>query len=175
MRRRGVKGVKLAMPITLVVVGVWLLTGCIFIPTFDKTIRGRNVSEYIGSAKQARPIRLHAATRNDVLRILGEPHFASPDSTRIAYVWYVRNGMWLWPLCFTAFPQDGSRALLLTFDEAGVLRTSEVLKLNGNWLYGRVERPPFMPDDMVPQPVAGAAPPSPTTQSVAPSRSGSGL
>ena len=141
---------RLALPVALIAIGVWLLAGCVFIPSFDKTIRGRNVSKYVGSDKQKRPIRLHAATRDDVLRVLGEPRYASPDRTRIAYEWDVRNGYWVWPLCFAAYAQEGKRVLLLTFDEGGVLRTSEVLKATGNWMYGKVSRIPDLPGDMLP-------------------------
>src|SRR5215204_20189 len=133
---------RLLLPLALAAIGAWLLAGCIFVPTFDKTIRGKNVSKYVGSQRQKRPLRLHAATRDDVLRVLGEPHYASPDRTRIAYEWDVRNGYWVWPLCFAAYAQEGRRVLLLTFDEEGVLRTSEGLKNNGNWMYGRVSRIP---------------------------------
>lgn len=162
--------VRLALPLVLAGVGVSLLAGCVFIPTFDKTIRGKNVSKYVGSAKQDRPIRLHAATRDDVMRVLGEPRYASPDRTRIAYEWEVLNGYWVWPLCFAGYRQEGRRALLLTFDEAGVLRTSEVLKNNGNWFYGIAPGLPALPRDML---TAGATRPatSPANQpATSPSR-----
>ena len=141
---------RLLLPLALAAIGAWLLAGCIFVPTFDKTIRGRNVSKYVGSAKQNRPLRLHAATRDDVLRVLGEPHYASPDRTRLGYQWDVLNGYWVWPLCFSGYRQEGRRVLLLTFDEAGVLRTSEVLKNNGNVFFQRIIGMPGLPRDMLP-------------------------
>ena len=141
---------RLLAPAALALLGAWLLSGCIFLPTFDNTIRGENAARSVGGKRSSKPIRLHVATRDDVLRFLGDPAFASPDLTRIAYTWDVRNGYWVWPLCFAGYAQEGRRIILLTFDESAVLRTAEVLRSDGNFLHSRVSGHGLIPWDMLP-------------------------
>jgi len=135
-------------PAVLLAVGVWLLAGCVFIPTSDKPIRGSDAAREVGAEKSSRPIGLHRATRDEVIRLLGAPHYESADQTRIAYEWAVSDGVWVFPLCFTGYRQEGVRALLLTFDEAGVLRTSEVLRANGNFIHPEAAGLHVEPSDM---------------------------
>ena len=65
------------------------------------------------------------------------------------YAWEVRNGVIVWPLCFWGYGQFGGRALLLNFDETGVLQTSRLLKRDGNWYVNKAYAPD-LPEDVRP-------------------------
>ena len=133
MRQRSL---RLVTPAMLLVVGLWLLQGCLFIPTFNKVDSGgHNAAADVGEADSKKPLRVGTATIDDVSRILGRPTFVNPDGSAVAYRWGVTNGIWIWPLCFQAYAQEGKRMLVVEFDHAGVLRSFHVEKTNGNWLY----------------------------------------
>ena len=89
---------KCLPPMLMAAAGVWLLAGCVFIPTFNNPVRGRDVSGQVGSPESKRPLRIDQARREDVLRVLGAPWATSPDGTELAYTWVVRNGVWVMPL-----------------------------------------------------------------------------
>lgn len=136
------------MPGALLAVGVWLLAGCIFIPTFNKVDKGdRNYSKKVGDAGSRKPLRVGRATRDQVMRLLGPPELVSPDGRRAAYEWHVTNGIWIFPLCFRAVVQRGERTLFLDFDESGVLRGFHISKIDGNFVWGE----PYGLDDHEPE------------------------
>lgn len=113
--------------------GTWMLVGCIYIPTFNKRVTGRDVSRQVGQADSTRAVRVGRATRADVVRVLGEPTNVSTDGRHIAYSWTVLNGLWVFPLCFRATPQHETRALVLTFDANDTLVSYETTR-NGQSL-----------------------------------------
>lgn len=121
---------KRAIPISLVLLGAVLLSGCLFVPAFDRVERGVNVADKIGPANSRRPLRVGTATMSQVLALLGPPQYSSDDGRRIAYSWIVINGYWVYPLCFAAEPQRGARGIQLTFDANGVLLRYDVKKYN---------------------------------------------
>jgi hypothetical protein len=129
---------RLVRPVALLALGIWLLQGCLFIPTFNAVKEGENLSKKLGDAASRRPIRIGVTTRDQVVAILGPPPFVRPDGTAAAYDWTVTNGIWVWPLCFTAYAQEGKRALVLGFDESGVVRSYRVEKRDGNVMYNKV-------------------------------------
>jgi len=118
----------LALPTVLITLGVALLQGCLFIPTFNKVQEGENVTKKIGDSGSRKPIRINRATRADVERVFGPPRAISQDGREIAYGWRVLEGAWVMPLCFAVDDQRGVRAAILTFDDAGVLRSLRVVK-----------------------------------------------
>lgn len=130
MKRR----LRVLVPILLSAWGLALLSGCLFIPTFNKTTEGTNVSGEVGKPGSKAPLIVGRARREDVVRVLGTPHYASPNGSRAVYNWKVLNGIWVWPLCFQAYDQDGARALVLEFDRSGVLHSFYVAKRNNDWL-----------------------------------------
>jgi hypothetical protein len=119
---------KLLLPTGLAGLGVWVLVGCVYIPTFGPTVRGRNASGEVGPAGSKKPIRVSASTLDDVIRVLGEPPLATSDRRVVGYPWSVRNGYLVWPLCFSGDSIYGNRTLVLRFDERQVLRSFEILK-----------------------------------------------
>lgn len=147
------------LPLSLTIAGVWMLVGCVWIPVFEKPIDGdTDYSNPVGNRGSKRPIRLKVSSREDVLRVLGPPRFTTPDQSQFAYSWRVLNGYYVWPLCFPlslpqgeapVYAQQGSRTLILTFDERGNLNGSRVTGYNGNWWSGYAGYP-SAPPGMVP-------------------------
>lgn len=125
--------IRSAIPLMIFVLGICMLEGCFFIPTFNYVEKGRNYSKQVGEAQSKLPLRVGLANRQDVIRLLGPPQYASADGLKTAYVWKVVNGIWVFPFCFGAEMQRGNRALLLQFDRSGVLTAFRIVKNDGNW------------------------------------------
>jgi hypothetical protein len=125
---------KLLIPIGLTALGVWVLVGCVYIPTFGPTVRGRNAAGDVGSAGSRKLIRVTVSTLADVIRVLGEPPLATRDWRVVGYPWSVRNGYLVWPLCFSGESIYGNRTLVLRFDEQQVLRSFQVLTQDENFM-----------------------------------------
>jgi hypothetical protein len=153
------------LPMLLVVLGIWLLAGCIYIPMFGRTVSGTNVSGKVGEPDSHKPIRIARTNRDQVIHLLGPPYAEKRDGTAIAYVWTVQNGIAVWPLCFTIQTVDGRRVLILRFDEYGVLQRSQILKHDdtADMLSARERRLPLpgdfhdaqYPEQSAPQPPRG--------------------
>ena len=126
----GTRWARIAAPAAFMLLGIWLLVGCVYVPTFDKVVTGRNAAKKVGDARSRRPLRVTRSELADVLRVLGEPRFATADRRVLAYPWTVRNGVAVWPLCLAAYPVKGQRTLVLRFDDRDVLRSFEILKRN---------------------------------------------
>ena len=146
---------KALLPAVLCAAGVWLLVGCIYIPTFGKVVNGHDAARQVGEARSKKPLRVERTTQAEVLRFLGTPHFTSSSGLEIAYAWEVQNGYAFWPLClFSGYPVNGKRTLVLRFHEDGLLRSYQVLRSDANVVqispYGhgiRVLLPPDLQDD----------------------------
>jgi outer membrane protein assembly factor BamE (lipoprotein component of BamABCDE complex) len=128
-----------------IVVGVAFLSGCVFIPMFDMPINGtRNAAKHVGDAKSKKPLRVGAATREDVRRILGPPTLAKRDGSSVAYRWSVLE--WIVVACGSQ-DQRGNRMLVLDFDDTGILRAFRIEKASDD---------PIRPKDKIPEPPAPA-------------------
>jgi hypothetical protein len=125
---------KCLPPVLLAAFGLWLLAGCVYLPTFNSRVSGTDVSGEVGKPDSKRPLRINDARREDVLRVLGPPWAESEDGRQVAYTWVVRNGVWVWPLCFQGYPQLETRTLTLTFDDNDVLASYELSQLAQNFL-----------------------------------------
>ncbi|HEX3357839.1 MAG TPA: hypothetical protein VHS31_12785 [Tepidisphaeraceae bacterium] len=123
---------KKILPISLIILGTLLLSGCFFVPAFNPTISGKDVSDKVGGPASNRPLRVGTVTMDQVIALLGQPQYVSRDDRQIAYTWEVLNGEWVYPLCFTAQPQHGERALELTFDQQNVLVDYRLSKEDGS-------------------------------------------
>jgi hypothetical protein len=122
MRRVVRFAVGVLLPAILILVGLLILTGCIFIPGFHETVARTNVAAKVGDAQSERPIRVGFATRQQIVSMFGPPQYADYMGRRIGYSWTVRNGIWLVPLCFTATPRLGYHGIELDFDDKDVLQ-----------------------------------------------------
>jgi hypothetical protein len=105
----------------LIGAGVWMLVGCIYIPTFNATTEGRNHSGKVGDANSRKPIRVGQTHRDDVMRLLGPPPFVTPDGRGAVYPWRATRGVWVMPLCFMVESMHSYHGVFLTFDERGYL------------------------------------------------------
>jgi outer membrane protein assembly factor BamE (lipoprotein component of BamABCDE complex) len=141
MKRR----TRLLIPLALIILGIYLQSGCIYIPTFDSVKRGRDVSKQVGGEGSRKPIAVGRATRDDVFRLLGDPHYANADRSQVAYTWDVRKAVWVWPLCFQAYDQDGIRSLVLRFNSDGVLQSFQVTKNYMSAIWTEVREPALPP------------------------------
>jgi hypothetical protein len=150
--------VRLLAPLMLIVLGTWLLSGCVFIPTFGVTTKGRNAASEVGEKFSWSKLKTNRATMSDVVRVLGAPPYASADGRQLAYTWQALNGWWVWPFCFTAQSDHSYRTLVLTFDEGQVLRDYKVLKDNeGLQLFVEVKKSSPVPPNLQP---TGVPPPT---------------
>jgi hypothetical protein len=118
------------LPVALLAIGLYLLVGCVYIPTFGGLKSGRNYAKQVGDAKSKAAIRVGVSTRDDVLRAFGEPYAKKADGSGYAYIWTVQNGFAVWPLCFHVESVTGNRTLVLRFDATGRVASSEILKWN---------------------------------------------
>ena len=138
------------LPFALLIVGGWLLQGCLYIPTFNAPL-SEDPSKQVGGEHSRKPLRVNGATRDDVERVLGMPERVNVDGTEIVYGWEARKGIWVYPLFFQTETDDQRRALLLRFDEHGMLRSYDVgrygeLLRSHRWNYGgRLRQSPSPP------------------------------
>ena len=141
---------RLLAPVALIVIGVWLLAGCVYIPTFSTTTSGKSVGGSVGAADSRRPLRVSRSTLDDVLRVLGKPPHATSDGRVLAYPWSVRHGIVVWPLCFAGYSVNGQRTLVLRLDERHVLRSFEILRQDDNILdlYGGARGAKMLPPEI---------------------------
>jgi hypothetical protein len=131
MRRPFRFAVGILLPAVLILAGILVLTGCLFIPTFNTTLHGTNVAAKVGDAKSSRPIRVGFATREQIIATFGKPPYMDDTGMRIGYAWTVKNGVWIYPFCFTGRDQIGNRGIELDFDEHGVLEDFHVVAADG--------------------------------------------
>ena len=107
--------------LALIVVGIWLTSGCIYIPTFNATVTGKNAANSVGQAGSKKPITPGTSTRDQVLKVLGKPFYQTSDGHYLVYSWERRKGILIWPLCFHGAPEDISYAMTLEFAPEGLL------------------------------------------------------
>src|SRR5436309_2258543 len=107
---------RAVVPTAFLLLGVYLLAGCIFIPTFQLPKDGKDFRKEVGDANSHKPIRPGEATRAYVLQRLGQPYAVSADGHIVAYEFGATNGYWVWPLCFMAESEHTYYRLRLTFD-----------------------------------------------------------
>ena len=139
---------RLVLPACLAAVGVWLLAGCIYIPTFGTVTAGKNVAGKVGDEASRKPLRVGHATREDVIALLGHPHVTKSDRSAVAYTWNVRNAFVVWPLCFQGYPLNGRRSLVLRFGPDDRLAGYEVLKDDDELVDFSSPGGPPLPEDL---------------------------
>jgi hypothetical protein len=142
---------KLVLPTLLAAAGACLLLGCIYIPTFGPVV-GYDAARKVGGPKSSKPLRVSRATRGEVLRVLGEPHFTSATRRAIAYFWRVQNGYVINTLCASeAYATQSSHMLILRFGEDGVLRKYELRKSGQPFVQVFSGPRPLIPKDLRPE------------------------
>ena len=127
---------RIAMPLALIAVSLWLLVGCLYLPT------GENV-HLTGSKKDFRtlpgydaektPVVAGRFTRDRIEALLGRPDYRSNNGRRVMYVLHASSGVWIMPLCFSIRAgTDETIGLVLRYDNGGTLQTWQQLR-NMDW------------------------------------------
>ena len=130
---------RAVLPISLVALGLSLLIGCLYIPTFERPVSStqKDFRKLVGSA-QGSVLRTGYTNRATVLRLLGSPPLVSLDSSSIGYLFETRRGYWVMPLCFfyTYSADNRVYGLRLDFDKDNVLRQFKAATSDQNNGYG---------------------------------------
>ncbi|HET6249773.1 MAG TPA: hypothetical protein VFE47_18935 [Tepidisphaeraceae bacterium] len=115
--------VKIAIPISAIVVGIILLAGCLYIPLPEHKVGPEtDFRELIGDPHSGRPIRAGAISRASVEQLLGKPQYISDDRRVTGYTVTTDGSFVIWPTCFVAGPDRISAyALRLEFDDRNML------------------------------------------------------
>lgn len=122
------KLLRCIVALLLIAFGVWMLSGCIYVPMFGRPLAGgKNVSKQVGDAKSKKPIRIGKSSAGDIIAKFGAPYAQSADGEVLVYTWKSQNGVTIWPLCFAVEGVDKWSSLVLRIDERGILESTEVL------------------------------------------------
>ena len=136
----------IAWPLSLILAALWLLIGCLYIPTPQRlhlTGSHQDFRPLVGHAGSQKAIVERRISRAAVEALLGPPPYASANGRRLLYVIHLKNGIWIVPLCFTvASREDTAVGLLLDFDELGILNDWKRIDHSG----GLIIRKIFDPD-----------------------------
>jgi hypothetical protein len=118
---------SIIVSISLTLVGLWLLVGCIYIPGRDKLPAGaRDPRPFVGKRDSNLPLKVGTSSREDVFQVLGQRDGGSLDGRTWEYHWEAQNGRWLLPLCFTADPAWRRYVMRLEFGDDGRLKRFRV-------------------------------------------------
>src|SRR5438105_1730625 len=91
---------RAALPMILVLLGVWGLLGCVYLPLPHYVPRGqKDFRKKVGGPNSSKPVRPHATDRAGVVAALGEPGWRSPDDREYRYTLHVVTGIGA-GLCF---------------------------------------------------------------------------
>ncbi len=118
------RGVRIAVPVLLLVPLVCLMVGCVYVPWFEqRNLNGapRDFRDLSGKSA-ADPITDGRITKAEVVRLLGPPAAQSPNGRVIAYTLTTKHGVWIEPLCLNVTPGGQHLYVVgLRFDATGVL------------------------------------------------------
>lgn len=133
VRRR----LRIGLPLALIAVSIWLLVGCLYIPTgLSVRLTGskRDFRQMPGYDARRKPLVARRFTREGIEAVLGSPRYASDNGRRTMYVLHTGSGIWIVPLCFTmSASRDDAIGLLLVYDERGTLVSWKELKETGTY------------------------------------------
>lgn len=97
--------------------------GCVYVPLPRTPVMKDAVDPptLIGDADSKKPIQPNLATKQQVIRLIGEPDRVSPDGRVLGYTRQYKGGAWVAPLCFYGWRQRIDDAYRLEFDAYDVL------------------------------------------------------
>jgi hypothetical protein len=137
---------RFMMPLLLAGLGVYLLVGCIYVPTFNATIGGKDATKAVGLVGSTKRLLTGMSTRVIVRRVLGEPYFATSDGRFMVYSWKRQKGLVVWPLCFAAEPEAKAFAMTLEFGSDGVMTAFDLESQQApGYLFSPPNAPRFKP------------------------------
>jgi len=131
MKRRHFR-FSVLVPLALIAASLWLLVGCLYIPTPEIVYRTGSKKDFrplVGEPGSGKPIVVGRISRAGVEALLGLPPYISSDGRRAMYVIHLDKDIVFMPLCFTfAHASDHAVGLILNFDEVGLLKSWEQLE-----------------------------------------------
>jgi hypothetical protein len=155
-RYKTAKALRLGMPAALIVIGILTIAGCIYLPgpEHPRTPSGRDVRKVVGDLQSDKPLRVGAASRDLVLRLLGPPKLRTAHDLAIGYDCRTIAGHHF-GLCVDS---NGDREigpyiffvpgnvyahhlLFLEFDPNGSLKRYQLTRLNYGWYQSAFEAP----------------------------------
>jgi len=117
------------LPALLLILGVYVLIGCIPMPGDFKQPDGRPRPEkFIGKLNSDMPIKLGGSTYGQVTGALGLPALASSDHSTAVYTYEINDVNNLANLCFLGEHGWALRHLLLRFAPDGRLQSFKTYK-----------------------------------------------
>jgi hypothetical protein len=120
------KALRIAIPILLVGLGIYLLVGCIPIPGNFQRRHVARPEEHIGKPGSGKPLIIGRDKYGFATEFLGQALLDSDDKRAAVYSYSVNDFSMISPLCFYVSPQYHPRYLLLRFDDSGVLKSFKV-------------------------------------------------
>jgi hypothetical protein len=118
------KMARWVIPIALIIVGVWGLAGCFYLPVAEHKVDStqKDFRPLIRKGDTPGVFVSGITTRIAVVALLGPPQYVSGDDRAIGYVYDTAEGLYVWPLCFRAVSDSyRSYALRLEFDQQNYL------------------------------------------------------
>jgi hypothetical protein len=117
------------LPALLLIVGVYVLIGCIPMPGDFKQPSGQPRPEkLIGTLNSGKPIKVGDSTYGEAIQILGPPAMASSDHSTAVYTYEINDVNNLANLCFGGQRGWAPRHLLLRFAPDGRLQSFKTYK-----------------------------------------------
>jgi hypothetical protein len=117
------------LPAFVLILGVYVLIGCIPLPGDFKQPSGQPRPEkLIGKLNSDKPIRIDGATYGQVTETLGLPALASSDHSTAVYTYEINDVNNLANLCFIGEHGWALRHLLLRFAPDGRLQSFKTYK-----------------------------------------------
>jgi hypothetical protein len=130
---------------TSILISLWLLVGCLYIPTGDNVHLSGTKKDFrplVGQPGSHQPITAGSISRGQIERLLGPPPFQSDDHSRAMYVLHVKKGIIIFPACFTATDDaDTGIGLLLIYGSNGGLLGWR--RLESKRFFDPIETDPF--------------------------------
>ncbi len=111
------------LPVLPLLVVLTACTGCFYVPLARSAVDKESVDPptLIGDADSKKPIQPNLATKQQVVKLIGEPDRVSGDGRVIGYSRQYKGGAWVAPLCLYGWRQRVDEAYRLEFDSQDIL------------------------------------------------------
>ena len=116
--------IRIGVPVAISVFGVWLLTGCVYlpIPEHGSDWVHRDFRRFLDPKNLSSPIRPGKTSRAKIAKLLGRPEFEISADRAVVYRFDTERDGVIWPLCFLVQPgYRDSYAVKFSFDDKNQL------------------------------------------------------
>jgi len=121
---------RIIVPALLLSCGLFLLIGCLYIPT-SETVSDPKQPDFrkLVGESTGRLIRPHYVDRRTIQLVLGTPRLFSKDRRSIGYSFQTRSGLLIVPLCFMVEREEGPTYFIrLDFDRDDILTRYQIVR-----------------------------------------------